>query len=174
MPVLDNVRNESTQTITKLVQNTIQLNSIYGDVAWMNIVLRASKLNASGVKRTFQALSTSASAKDQGTIDLVDATGQSVLGSGAVDANLLRHFYAAKDFPGVLYKNLAVYPIVFSSAPIESIKGKKFGSRYFSSDEKLHITPYNALTSGTFLVSVFCKVHRHIESAKGKIISKDR
>ena len=158
-PFIRPVYQETAITLTAGVYTDIQLQLI-GRTAVLAFVIRSAPTTVAGGEiYNFEFLSGAGSSGGNleitdGTIDVLNAEGTTILASGS-----LRPFQAGTFFG--LYNTSPLscvkpnYFIPFCDDPIGAVlQGKDSGNYNFQAKERLRLTPGTAFTSGTYTVSI--------------------
>lgn len=164
--------NFYNETINASQKKNFKLDSLNGEVAFLVAYIKTQGAVSAHDQTT---LATVKDIGNDGTIDLVKSSGQSILGDGtAINHGYLKNFVLPKQFPSKFLDNTNAIIVPFGGSVIGSFNGHRDGGLYFNnSNYELSIVPDANFTSANYDVLIYAYRYRSLYNHMGRLSVSD-
>ena len=168
---LDCINVSQTLTITKSIQNKINLQSLKCKVAFALVMIRSSVSPTSQGFSTLACLGTQ-NIQTPATLDIQDPAGVGQLNHGTAMNLTDLSYVSSRFFKGNMFiLNQNIYPIIFSTNIDRALSGdQSSGFFYFNGDPyNLVLTPDTNWSNATYTVDMYAYYYKDVQLSSGEI-----
>lgn len=163
-PFLDNLRHQNPTTYTSGTQSQQILSAYSGDALQFIGGFQANNQVATGGNfRNYQSIG------PNGLLELLDSSGQNIIGGSALNYNQVRYIEFSKKFPGTLMQTFPLVWMGFGDPAMGILHGVREGFMHFDTKDQFRITPDSTFASGAYMFSLYGYFWRHLEVSNGRI-----